>query len=62
MFLVLRSSSLKAMKWVDIMDQKAPAYRLDCKSKYRFYVSVCFDLIDATLVNSYVVYTKMPYN
>ena len=23
---------------------------------------VCFDLIDVTLVNSYIVYTKMPYN
>ena len=56
MILVLKLSSLRAMKWVDIMDQKAPAYRLDCKSKYRFYVSVCFDLIDATLVNSYCLH------
>ena len=35
------------------------AYRLDCKSKCRFYKRVLFDLIDVALVNSHIVYTKL---
>ena len=41
------------------MDQKTAAYRLDHKRKYRFYLRMCFNLIDVTHVNSYIVYTKL---
>ena len=47
------------MDGVDIMDQKTAAYRLDCKSKYRFYLSMLFDLMDVTNVNSHIVYMKI---
>ena len=44
---------------VDIMDQKAAAYRLDSKFKYHFYFSMFFDLMDVSYVNSYIVYMKL---
>ena len=47
------------MDGVDIMDQKTPAYRLDLKSKYHFYLSMFFDLMDVTHVNSHSVYMKL---
>ena len=47
------------MGGVDIMDKTTAAYRLHCKSKYRFYLRMVFDLIDAVLVNSNIVYTKL---
>ena len=47
------------MDGVDIMDQKTAAYRIDCKSKYRFYLSMLFDLMDVTQVNSHIVYMKI---
>ena len=36
------------MDRVDIMDKKTAAYRLDLKSKYRFYWSIFFDLMDVS--------------
>ena len=47
------------MGGVDIVDQKTTSFRLDCKSKYHFYVRVFFDLVDVGLVNIYKVYTKL---
>ena len=47
------------MSDVDIMDQKTAAYRLDRKSKYRFYMRMVFDPIDVTHVNSQIVYIKL---
>ena len=41
------------------MDQKTTAYRLDRKSKYRFYLSMFFDLMDVTHVNSHIVYMTL---
>ena len=41
------------------MDQKTAAYRDDRKSKYHFYLKLFFDLLDVTLVNSHIVYTKL---
>lgn len=38
------------------------AYRLDCKSKYCFYLRMFFDLLDVTLVNSYIFYKKFGNN
>ena len=43
---------------VDIMDQKATGYRVDHKSKYRFYVRIFFDLIYNALVNIHIIYKK----
>ena len=47
------------MGGVDIMNHKTAAYRLDCKSKYRFYLTMFFDLIDVALVKSHLVYAKL---
>ena len=47
------------MYGVDIMDKKTAAYRLDRKSKYRFYLSTFFDLMDVKHVNSHIVYMKL---
>ena len=41
---------------VDVIDQKAAAYRLDRKNKLIFYLRMFFDLIDITIVNSHIVY------
>ena len=41
---------------VDVIDQKAAAYRLDCKNKLIFYLRMFFDLIDIAIVNSHIVY------
>ena len=50
------------MDGVDIMNQKTAAYRLDCKSKYRFYLSMFLDLMDVTQVNSHIFYMKLGNN
>ena len=47
------------MGGVDIMNQKTAPYRIDCKSKYRFYLKMFFDLIYVALVNSHIVYTTL---
>ena len=44
---------------VDIMDQTAAVYRLDCKSKYCFYLRMFFDLIDVAIVNIHILYSKL---
>lgn len=53
---VLNSSLLT--RYVDTMDQKTAAYRLDCKRKYCFYLKMIFDLVDVAIVNSHIIYTK----
>ena len=47
------------MGGVDIMDQKAAAYRLDRKSKFRFYLRIFFDLMDVALVNSFISFEAL---
>ena len=32
---------------------------INCKSKYRFYLSIFFDLMDVTHINSHIVYIKL---
>ena len=44
---------------LDVIDRKTVAYRLDCKSKFRFFLRMFFDLIDIAIVNSHIVYTKL---
>ena len=41
---------------VDVIDQKAAAYRLDRKNKLIFYLRMFFDLVDIAIVNSHIVY------
>ena len=41
------------------MDQKTAAYRLYCKSKYHFYLSMLFDVMGVTLEKSHVVCTTL---
>ena len=43
----------------DIMDKKTAAYRLDRKSKFRFYLRIFFDLMDLALVNSFIVFEAL---
>ena len=47
------------MGGVDTMDQKAAAYKLDCKSKYPFYLRMLLDLTDVPIVNGHIVHTKL---
>ena len=47
------------MGGVDLMDQLKPAYQLDQKSMFRFYLRLFFDLFDVALVNSFIVYKKL---
>ena len=42
------------MGHVDVIDQKTAAYRLDFKSKFRFYLRMFFDLNDIVIVNSHI--------
>ena len=44
---------------VDVIDQKTAAYQLNHKSKFRFHLSMFFDVIDIAIVNSHIVYTKL---
>ena len=44
------------------MDQKSTAYRLNCKSKFRFYLRLLFNIINVALANSHNVYTKVGEN
>ena len=47
------------MGGVDVIDQKTAAYHLDCKSKFRFYLRMFFDLTDIAIVNSHIMYAKL---
>ena len=47
------------MGGVDVMSQKAAAYRIYGKSKDQFYLRMFFDLIDVSLVKSHIVYTEL---
>ena len=42
---------------VHIMDQKLQV--INCKSKYRFYLSIFFDLMDVSHINSHIFYIKL---
>ena len=44
---------------VDVIDQKTAAYRLDFRSKYRFYLGMFFYPLDVTHVNSHIDYMKI---
>ena len=47
------------MSSVDIMGQKTAAYRFSCKSSYRFYLRMFFDLINVSHVDSHIVYMEV---
>ena len=40
---------------VDLMDQQKSAYKLDRRSKFRFYYHLFIDLFDVALANSFIV-------
>ena len=44
---------------VDVIDQKTASYRLDHKSKFRFYLRMFFDIINISIVNIHIVYMKL---
>ena len=48
-----------SMGGVDVIDQKTAAFRLDRKSKFRFYLRMFFDFINIAIVNSHNVYMKL---
>ena len=47
------------MSGVHLTDQLKSAYKLDRRSKCRFYLRLLFDLFDVALVNSFIVYKKL---
>ena len=46
----------EGMGGVDLLDQRVASYRLDRKSKFRFYLRIFFDLLDIACANSFIVY------
>lgn len=49
----------QGMGGVDLCDQYTAAYRLDRRSKFRFYLRIFFDLMDVSMVNSFLVFDKV---
>ena len=49
----------KGMGGVDLMDKLTSNYRLDRRSKTRYYLHLFFDLWRMALVNAYIVYGKL---
>ena len=49
----------KKMGGVDLMDQLTSTYRLDRRSKNRYYLRLFFDLRDMALVNAYILFGKL---
>ena len=49
----------KEMERVDLMGQLTSTYRLDRRSKTRYYLHLSFDLWDMALLNSHIVYGKL---
>lgn len=49
----------KKVRGVDLIDQKTAAYKLDRKSKFRFYLRMFFASLGVALINSIVVYQKL---
>ena len=47
------------MGGVDLIDQRTSTYHLDRKSKIRFYLRIFFDLLDVSVVNSYLIFNSM---
>ena len=52
----------KGIRDVDLIDQKTAAYRLDRRSKCRFYLGFVLYLINVALVNSHIVYQDLNGN
>ena len=46
------------MDGVDLIDWLKPAYQLDQRSKFRFYLCLFFDLFDVAAVSSFRVHKK----
>lgn len=49
----------KGMGGVDLFDQRTAAYHLDRKSSIRFYLRIFFDLMDASIANSFIAYNML---
>ena len=47
------------MGGVDLCDQMKVSYKVDRRSKVRFYLRVFFDFLDINVVNSKTVYEKI---
>ena len=47
------------MGGVDLLDQRVAAYRLDRKSKFRFYLRIFFDLMDIACTNGFIVFNML---
>ena len=52
----------QSMGRVDLWDQYTAAHYLDWWSKFRFYLRIFFDLIDFSMVNSFIIYHKLHPN
>ncbi|KAG0419488.1 hypothetical protein HPB47_004067 [Ixodes persulcatus] len=49
----------KAMGGVDLMDQKKVTYEVDRRAKIKYYLRICFDLLDIGVNNAYIYYMKL---
>ena len=47
------------MGGVDLLDQRVAAYRLDRKSKFRFYLRIFFDLMDIACTDGFIVFNML---
>ena len=45
----------KSMVGVDLCHQYTAAYHLDRRTKFRFYLRIFSDLMDVTMVNSFII-------
>ena len=41
---------------VDIHDQLKTSYKIDCKSRFQYYLWIFFNLMDSVVVNAHVIY------
>ena len=50
------------MGGVDLLDQRTASYRLDRKSRTRFYLRLIFDILDMSCVNAFIAYNTLNPN
>ena len=46
------------MKGTDLMGRLKVSHKIDRRYSNKFYLRLCFDLLDVEFVNSFIVYTK----
>ena len=52
----------QGMGWVDLFEQRTATYHLDHKSRVRFYLRICFNLMGVACAKSFVAYNMLHSN